>query len=49
MSETGTPESYRMNENLMNDEEPGSIKLLKLKYSRGDQVIQTFSRIGSPQ
>ena len=32
----------------MNDEEFGSLKLLKLKYSRGDQIIQTFCRIGSP-
>ena len=33
----------------MNDEEFGSIKLLKLKYRRGDQIIQNFCKIGSPQ
>ena len=38
-----------MHWNLMNDEEFGSIKLLKLKYRRGDQIIQTFSKIGSTQ
>ena len=30
----------------MNDEEFGSKKLLKLKYRRGDQIIQTFCKIG---
>ena len=44
-----TPESYRMRWNLMNDDEFGSIKLLKLKYRRVDQIIQTFFKIGSPQ
>ena len=29
-----------MDWNLMNDEEFGSKKLLKLKYRRGDQIIQ---------
>ena len=33
----------------MNDKKFGSIKLLKLKYGRVDQVIQTFCKIGSPQ
>ena len=33
----------------MNDEEIGSRKLLKLKYRRGDQIIQTFCKIGSTQ
>ena len=33
----------------MNDEEFGSRKLLKLKYSREDQIIQTFCKIGFPQ
>ena len=33
----------------MNDEEFGSGKLLKLKYRKGDQIIQTFWKIGSPQ
>ena len=34
---------------VMNDEGLGSRKLLKLKYRRGDQIIQTFCKIGSPQ
>ena len=38
-----------MHWNLLNDEEFGSIKLLKLKYRKGDQIIQTISKIGSPQ
>ena len=33
----------------MNDEEFGSVKLLKLKYRRVDQIIQTFCKIRSPQ
>ena len=33
----------------MNDEEFGTRKLLKLKYRKGDQIIQTFCKIGSPQ
>ena len=33
----------------MNDEEFGSMKLLKLKYRWGDQVIQTFRKNGSPK
>ena len=33
----------------MNGGEFGSRKLLKLKYRRGDQIIQTFCKIGSPQ
>ena len=33
----------------MKHEEFGSKKLLKLKYRRGDQIIQTFSKIGSTQ
>ena len=33
----------------MNDEEFWSTKLLKLKYRKGDQIIQTFCKIGSPQ
>ena len=47
-SEKDTPESIRMHLNLMNDEETGSMKLLKLKYRRADK-IQTFCKIGSPQ
>ena len=42
-------ESYGRLGNLMNDKEFGSLKVLKLKYRRGDQIIQTFCRIGSPQ
>ena len=48
-SEKSTPESWRMHWNVINDDEFGSIKLLKLKYRRGDQIIQTFCKIGSPQ
>ena len=44
-----TLESCRMHWNLMNDEEFGSVKLLKLKYRRGDQIIQTLRKIVSPQ
>ena len=33
----------------MNDKEIGSRKLLKFKYRRGDQIIQTFCKIGFPQ
>ena len=33
----------------MNDEEFGSRKLLRLKYRRGDQIIQRFCKIGSPE
>ena len=44
-----TPESCRMHWNLVNDYEVGSRKLLKLKYRRGDQIIQTFCKIGSPK
>ena len=38
-----------MHWNLMNDDEFGSIKLLKLKYRRGDEIIQTFCKTGSTQ
>ena len=38
-----------MHWNLMNDEEIMAIKFLKLKYRRGDQIIQTFCEIGSTQ
>ena len=48
-SEKSFPDSWRMDWNLMNDGEFGSRKLLKLKYRRGDQIIQTFCKIGSPQ
>ena len=33
----------------MNDEEFGSLNPLKLKYSSGDHIIQTFYKISSPQ
>ena len=33
----------------MNDEEFGSRKRLKLKYTRADQIIQTCCKIGSSQ
>ena len=42
-------ESCRKHWNLANDYEFGSIKLLKLKYRRGDQIIQTFCKSGSSQ
>ena len=48
-SEKGTPESSRIHRNLKNDQEFGSLALLKMKYRRGDQIIQTYCRIGSPQ
>ena len=48
-NEKNTAESCRMHWNLMNDDEFGSFKLLKFKYRRGDQIIQLFYRIGSPQ
>ena len=47
-SEKSTPESWRMDWNLTNDEEFGSLKLSKLKCRRGNQIIQPFCRIGSP-
>ena len=47
-SEKSLPSSCRMDWNVMNDEELGSIELLRLKYRRGDQIIQTFYKIGSP-
>ena len=33
----------------MKDEEFESVKLLKLKYRRGDQIIQTLCKIGFPK
>ena len=33
----------------MNNKELGSTKLLKLKYRKGDQIIETFCKIGSTQ
>ena len=39
-SEKGTRKSCRMHSNLMNDEEFGSLKLLKFKFRLGDQIFQ---------
>ena len=47
--EKSAPESCGMYWNLMNDEEIGFIKLLKLKYGTRDQITQTSCKIGSPQ
>ena len=33
----------------MKHEEFGSKKFLKLKYRKGDQIIERFCKIGSPQ
>ena len=48
-SDKSSSESSRTHWNLMNDKEFGSLKFLKLKYRRGDKIIQTFCRIGFPQ
>ena len=48
-SEESLPDSCRMDWNLINDEEFWSKKLLKLENRRGDQIIPTFCKIGSPQ
>ena len=48
-TDKSTVESCSMHINLLNDEEFGSLKFLKLKYRRGDQIIQPFCRIGSPK
>ena len=48
-SEKIIPESCRMHWNLMSDGEFESLKLLKLKYRRGDQIFQRFCRISFPQ
>ena len=48
-SSKSSPEWCRIDWNAMNDEDIGSRKLLKLKYRKGDQIIQTFCKIGSPQ
>ena len=42
-----TPESCTMHWNLMNQFRP--TKFLKLKYRRGDEIIQTFCKVGSPE
>ena len=38
-----------MHWNLMNDAEIVSIELLKLKHRKGNQIIQTSCKIGSPR
>ena len=47
--ERSNPGSYKMHWNLINEEEFESKKLFKLKYRMGDQRIQTFCKVGSPQ
>ena len=48
-SEKSAPGPCKRDGNPMNDDEFGSIKLLKFKYRRGDQIIQTLCKIGSPR
>ena len=48
-AEKSTTVSCGMHWNLMNNAEFGSFTLLKFKYRRGDQIIQPFCRITSPQ
>ena len=48
-SEKSTPESCRIHWNVMNDKEFWSLKVLKLKYRKGDQKIQSFPRFGFRQ
>ena len=48
-TEKSSAESCKMHWNLLDDEEFGRLKFLKLNYRRGDQIIQPFCRIGSPQ
>ena len=45
--ERSTAESYKIHWKLINGEELGSKKLLKLKYRSEDEIIQTFCNIGS--
>ena len=47
--EKRTAESFRIQSNLMNDQEFRSLDFLKLKYKREDQMIHSFCRIGFPQ
>ena len=42
-------ESSKMHWNLMNHKEVGSLKILKLICRIGQQIIQTFWKIGFPQ
>ena len=39
-------DSCRIQSNLMNDEEFRSFNFLKLKYKKGDEIIQPFCRVG---
>ena len=49
-SEKITRESCRMHRTLINDDgEFESLILLKFKYRTGDQISQTFYKIGAPQ
>ena len=48
-AEKNTTESWIMHRNQMNEEKFESSKFLKRKYTRGDQIIQSFCRIGSHQ
>ena len=48
-SEKSLLHSFRMDWNLINDEKFGTTELLTFKYNRGDQIIQIFCKIGSPQ
>ena len=48
-SQKSTPESCRELWNQRNDKEFGSLKLLKLKYKRGDEIIHPSCIIGLPQ
>ena len=45
-TEKSTAEPCRLRKNLPKNAEFGSIKSLKLKYRREDQIIQPFYRIG---
>ena len=48
-AEKRTAESCRIHWNLLDGKEPGFLEFLKLKYRKGDQIIQPFCRIGSPK
>ena len=47
--EKSTGESVGTHWSAMNDQEFESLKFLELKYSRQDEIIQRFCRIGSAQ
>ena len=47
--EKSTAESYRMHWNLMNNDEFGSLKFLKLKYKWGDQIIRCSGELLPPK